>query len=340
MKTLILSDKKIDVAAEILKEGGIVAIPTETVYGLAADAFNKDAVKKIFKSKNRPNDNPIIVHISKYKDLEKIVSNVPEKTSKLIEKFWPGPLTIIFKKTDLISNVVSGGLDTVAVRMPSLKITRQIIDKSSILAAPSANISGKPSAVNVKQVLEDLDGTIDAVVDIPNFSCNIGIESTVIDINDENTTPVLLRPGAVTRAQIESIIGKIDIDPRIIKNVDSQHSVVSSPGLKYKHYAPDTELIISESERSDYIKFVNSLDRNKNSALCFDEDLRHINIPCVSYGPENDINIQSFRLYTAFREIDDLKTKTCYIRINKFKKNNDGLGIYNRILRAASFKFS
>ena len=212
MKTLYLKsgiNKDYDKAAEILKNGGLVAIPTETVYGLAANALNSESVKNIFAAKGRPGDNPLIVHISSMEELYPLVEEVPEKAKILAERFWPGPLTMIFKKSSIIPDEVSAGLETVAVRMPSHKDAREIIKRSGLpLAAPSANTSGRPSPTNAKRVLEDMDGKIDAVFDGGN--CEYGVESTVITLVGD--VPTLLRPGGITYTQLCDALGEVNID--------------------------------------------------------------------------------------------------------------------------------
>ncbi len=241
MNTLILSNSIMDIktAAEILKDGGVVAMPTETVYGLSADALNGDAVKKIFEAKGRPMDNPLIVHISHIDDIEplNLVADFPKKAKALAEKFWPGPLTMIMKKSDVIPDEVSAGLDTVAIRLPSHTVARVLIRESgTALAAPSANRSGSPSPTTATHVINDLDGSIDAILD--GGMCAVGIESTVITLATK--TPRLLRPGYITVEEIEEVIGKIDIDdavlcqlkddekrPPMVENVHLRHSLMT-----------------------------------------------------------------------------------------------------------------
>lgn len=243
-KLLKFDDKKqhgenARIAGEILKNGGLVAIPTETVYGLGANAFDERAVKNIFKAKGRPSDNPLIVHVAEYETVEKIVTTVPEKAKKLMEAFWPGPISIIMKKSALIPDAVSAGLDTVAVRMPSHPVALDIIKASGVaVAAPSANTSGRPSPTEARHVLFDIDGKIDAVAD--GGKCRVGIESTVIDATAD--VPVILRPGQITANMIRQVIGDV-ISPEIKLEDDD---TPKCPGMKYEHYSPEADVYVIE----------------------------------------------------------------------------------------------
>ena len=212
MKTLLLNKNEIDIAADIIKKGGIVAMPTETVYGLAADALNGEAVAKIFKAKGRPMDNPLIVHISDIKQIDMLVAEFSDKAKKLAEKFWPGPLTIVLPKSDIIPDEVSAWLSTVAIRFPSHPIAHELIAKSSPIAAPSANLSGSPSPTTVRHVLADMDGRIDAIID--GGDCEVGVESTVITLTED--VPTLLRPGGVTLEQLRAEIGEVKVHPAVL----------------------------------------------------------------------------------------------------------------------------
>ena len=239
MKTLLLNKNEIDIAADIIKKGGIVAMPTETVYGLAADALNGEAVAKIFKAKGRPMDNPLIVHISDIKQIDMLVAEFSDKAKKLAEKFWPGPLTIVLPKSDIIPDEVSAGLSTVAIRFPSHPIAHELIAKSSPIAAPSANLSGSPSPTTVRHVLADMDGRIDAIID--GGDCEVGVESTVITLTED--VPTLLRPGGVTLEQLRAEIGEVKVHPAVLKSL-GKGMKASSPGMKYKHYSPKAEVIL------------------------------------------------------------------------------------------------
>ncbi|GMB10329.1 MAG: threonylcarbamoyl-AMP synthase [Candidatus Improbicoccus devescovinae] len=329
------------IASRLINQGELVAIPTETVFGLAADAFNSKAVQKIFVAKSRPTDNPIIVHIAEITELKYLAQEIPYKAEKLINKFWPGPLTIIFKKTKNIPEITSGNLDTVAVRMPSLELSRDIIRASkTALAAPSANISGHPSPVSSAQVLQDLDGRIAGVINIPGFTSGIGVESTVIYITSHEE--ILLRPGFITIKQIEAEIGDIKISPKITNINNCDDHCESSPGTRYRHYAPKTSLVILDCNQQKYIEFIKNLRKNcekKYAALCFDEDKSElVNIPCISYGSYKDPAEQCRRIFSALRNIDKLHVDIAYVRIPN--KEGIGLAVFNRLIYASGFNIN
>lgn len=333
MKTerLDSSEKGIKRAGEILRNGGLVGIPTETVYGLAANALDGKAVAKIFKAKGRPMDNPLIVHISDEKQIYSLVREYPEKAQKLAKAYWPGALTIILPKADCIPDEVSAGLDTVAIRLPSHPVARAIICAAGVpLAAPSANSSGKPSPTTVFHVLDDIDGKIDAVLD--GGECAIGVESTVISLAGEK--PRLLRPGGVTPEQLEAVLGEIEIDRAVTKQLEEGQKV-ESPGMKYKHYAPNASVTIVSGSSEDYVRFVNSKNEPGVYALCFDEDAENLCIPFIPYGRQDDSLMQAQQLFDALRELDNRGAKKVYAR--RPKQDGVGLAVYNRILRAAGF---
>lgn len=227
-------------AGKILRNGGIVAFPTETVYGLGASAFDEDAVKKVFEAKGRPNDNPLIVHIADFDDIKPLVSDLPQAAEKVMKNFMPGPISMVLKKSSLIPNAVSAGLDTVAVRMPENAAARAIIRAAGVpVAAPSANTSGKPSPTEAKHVIADLDGKIDMIVDAG--ACSVGVESTVLDLTSD--IPTVLRPGKITAPMLERVLGKVNA-PDSITTPDSE--TPKCPGMKYKHYAPKARVVIIE----------------------------------------------------------------------------------------------
>ena len=264
IKKIDKNDKNTDIIGEagrILKEGGLVAFPTETVYGLGADALNEDAAKKIYAAKGRPSDNPLIVHITNMKALEKIVTEIPEKAEKIAEKYWPGPLTMIFNKSAIVPYGTTGGLDTVAVRMPVHEIAREVIDAGGgYIAAPSANTSGRPSPTNAEHVAEDLTGRIDMIVD--GGPVQIGVESTILDVTVE--PPMILRPGAITKEMMEEVIGEVAVDKTLIKP-DSK-IVPKAPGMKYRHYAPKADLTIIEGPMEKVVEEINRLAKEKADA--------------------------------------------------------------------------
>lgn len=334
MDTLILNENENDKAARIIKEGGIVGIPTETVYGLAANVFNSDAIKKIFLAKGRPSDNPLIVHISKLEDVFKVVSVFNEKAKILANNFWPGPLTIILPKNKQVPNIVTAGADSVAVRFPSHPTAKKIIELSGVpLVAPSANLSGKPSTTKFSHVLEDLNGKVDALVN--GGDCKFGVESTVISLLED--VPVILRPGAITPGQIEKVIGNTLVDDSVFYKMEKDKPVLS-PGVKYKHYSPDAEVIVLKGERENYADFVNKIAGEKEGvlALCFDEDISLLSTPYISYGSKSDSFSQAHNIFDGLRKADKVCAKTVYVHYC----DTDGLGlaVYNRLIRAAGFK--
>lgn len=334
MKTQILSQNDTLAAAKILKAGGVVAIPTETVYGLAANAFNNEAVKKIFIAKGRPSDNPLIVHISQVDEIYALVHDFTAEAQKLAEAFWPGPLTIILKKSDAISKIVSGGLDSVAIRLPGHPVARRIIREAGFpLVAPSANTSGSPSPTSAAHVIADLDEKIDAVVDVGR--CKFGVESTVISLCE--AVPKILRPGAVTLEQIKCTLGNVEIDNAVLNPLSKGVRPIS-PGTKYKHYAPKVEVVILKGDRGAYIDYINSDHSGKNVvALCYDEDLPFLNVPAISYGKESDSTLQAEKLFDSLRAIDKIEdVDIVYARCPS--KCGIGLAVYNRLLRAAGFR--
>lgn len=332
-KFLFPDDDGINEASSILKNGGLVGLPTETVYGLAADALNPLAVNNIFKAKGRPNDNPLIVHIANFESLFPLVLEVPEKAKILSNLFWPGPLTMIFKKSNLVPMVTSGNLDTVAIRMPDHPVAKAVIETSKLcLAAPSANISGSPSPTSAKHVLNDLNGKIDAVIDGGNSS--IGLESTVITF--ENDYIKLLRPGFITVEQLEHAVGKVLVDDAVLNGL-KDNSTVSSPGMKYKHYAPKANVIIVKANSSSFINFINNHNNHSTLALCYEEDKPYLNTKTLVMGKKDDYQSQARLLFSLLRDIDiDEDIKTVYARCPK--PVGLGLALYNRLIRASGFE--
>lgn len=328
-KRLEADEKGIEHAAEILKKGGIVAIPTETVYGLAASAYDENAVKKVFEAKGRPQDNPLIVHIADIEDLKTVAGDIPDSAYITAQKFWPGPLTMIFKRTDKIPASVSAGLDTVAVRMPSDKTARAIIKKSVPLAAPSANTSGRPSPTSAQYVLDDLDGKIDAVV--MSGDCEVGVESTVITL--ATNPPRLLRPGAVTVEELKEIFPDIIVDNAVLAEPEKGEKV-SSPGMKYKHYAPKTETYLVEGSSEKFAEFVNS--KENAAAVCFFEEEDKITVPKLCYGTASDETTLAHSVFSVLRRADCLGVQAIYVHAPS--KSGVGLAVYNRLIRAAAFR--
>ncbi len=331
MQTLMLSTEEIDKAAQIIREGGLVAMPTETVYGLAADAYNGKAVANIFRAKGRPMDNPLIVHIADISQIYGLVREFPEKARILADKFWPGPLTMILPKSERIPDEVSAGLDTVAVRCPSDPYARKLISLSSPLAAPSANLSGSPSPTTAHHVFSDMNGRIDAIID--GGECDVGVESTVITLAVQ--PPRLLRPGGITLEQLRGAIGEVVLDDAVLNPLKSGERA-ASPGMKYKHYAPQAELTLLKGSEESFLKFVNGMKDGKTAVLCYDEDIPRLELPFIPLGRAMDHDVQASRLFSALREADDKGFKRVYAHC----PHTDGVGlaVYNRMIRAAGFK--
>ena len=331
-KRLQPNTEGISIAARLLAEGELVAIPTETVYGLAADALNSEAVSSIYVAKGRPSDNPLIVHIADMRDWEPLVTHIPENARRLAEAYWPGPLTIILPASSLVPNVVTGGLTTVAVRFPSHPVAQAVILQSGCpLAAPSANRSGSPSPTNAQRVFEDMDGRIAAILD--GGASDVGVESTVIDLC--HTPPRLLRPGGITPTMLEDVLGPIEIDSAVTHALE-QGAVAASPGMKYKHYAPKADITIVKGSPDAFVKFVNTHKADGVGALCFDEDLPYLTVPAVTYGSRYDALTQAQQLFDALRQLDEMGITTVYASCPEIA--GVGLAVYNRLLRAAAFR--
>lgn len=329
METKLFGTSEYDIAeaGKMIAEGKLVAFPTETVYGLGANALNEEAVRNIYLAKGRPSDNPLIVHIAEKEDIVPLVKEVTPKAKALIDAFFPAPLTIILNKSDKVGKVVSGGLDTVAVRMPKNEIARKLIKASGCpIAAPSANTSGLPSPTRVKYVIDDMMGKIDGIID--GGDCEYGVESTVITLATD--VPTLLRPGAITKEMIEAVIGEITVAPAVLEGMKNDE-VAASPGMKYKHYAPKAKVVIVNADKKEYEKFVNA--QKGAFALCFNDD--EVTIPKVTFGRENDDLSQAKELFDALRELDEMGAKKVYARIPH--KDGVGMAVYNRLIRAAAF---
>ncbi|WP_026504701.1 L-threonylcarbamoyladenylate synthase [Butyrivibrio sp. NC3005] len=329
--------KNLKRAGRILEEGGLVAFPTETVYGLGGDARNKESSKKIYAAKGRPSDNPLIVHIYRTEDLYKVASNVPDIALKLADKFWPGPMTMILNKSDLIPLETTGGLDTVAVRMPSNKIAAAMIKEAGgFVAAPSANTSGRPSPTVAQYCIEDLDGKIEMIID--GGAVGIGLESTIIDLT--SSKPMILRPGYITFEMLEEVLGKgnVDIDKTIIDANSGLHP--KAPGMKYRHYAPKGDLTIVEGSLENVVKYIND-----NAKKCKQQGKR-VGIIATSetkdlykgdvvknVGSRNDEEAVAKHLFQILREFDDENVDVMFSE--SFDRSGIGQAIMNRLLKAA-----
>ena len=335
MKTLLLSaeDAKTPaLAAEMIRNGELVAIPTETVYGLGADGLNEAAVAKIFEAKGRPQDNPLILHICGAEQIELFCHHIPQKAYDLAEKFWPGPLTIVLPARNSVPRRTTGGLSTVAVRCPDNDVTREIIRLSGVpIAAPSANISGKPSTTTARHVLDDHDGKIAAVVD--GGACRVGVESTIVDLTEER--PRLLRPGGITPEQLLEILGDLVVDKAVTAQIDKD-AVVKAPGMKYRHYAPSEPVVIVSGSREKAAEYIRSHFEPGDRVLCFEEELPlYEGCNPLSYGQEADVNTLSAGLFAALRELDDPSIHQVYARCPV--GGGVAYAVQNRLKKAAAF---
>lgn len=322
-------------AGAILKQGGLVAFPTETVYGLGANALNKDAAKKTYEAKGRPSDNPLIIHIASMDDLDAIVKSVPDKAKKLAEVYWPGPLTMIFEKADIVPYETTGGLDSVAVRMPSEVIALELIRAGGgYVSAPSANTSGRPSPTMAEHVAEDMTGKIEMILD--GGAVEIGVESTIVDLTVE--PPMILRPGAITKEMLEELIGEVEVD-RTLLSAEAKEAP-KAPGMKYRHYAPKAELSVVEGELQAVVAFINQMAKDKMSQgktvgiIATEETLDQYqegDIKCV--GTREDEMTIAMHLYGILREFD--ADGVDYIYSESFEADGIGSAVMNRLLKAA-----
>ena len=334
-------DRKLMCAGEIIKRGGLVAFPTETVYGLGGDALNPGASGRIYAAKGRPSDNPLIVHIAEMEMLDRIARNISDKARRLADAFWPGPLTMIFDKSDIVPRQTTGGLDTVAVRMPSHSIALEFIRQSGgFVAAPSANISGRPSPTAAKYVIQDMNGRIDMIISADDIRTDaIGLESTIVDMTAD--IPTILRPGYITQEMISRRIGETDMDVTIL-SADSQQAP-KAPGMKYRHYAPKGELVIVEGEPDKVVEYINEQTRlhrqngERTGIIGTDRLISKYEADVIkNAGDKNDTSVIARRLYTFLREFDDEKVE--YMYSEAFNGDGFGQAVMNRLLKAAGHK--
>ena len=335
MKTLYLSAADAvtpAIAAEMIRKGELVAIPTETVYGLGANGLDEKAVVKIFEAKGRPQDTPLILHICGAEQIELFCHHIPQKAYDLAEKFWPGPLTMVLPARDCVPKRTTGGLSTVAVRCPDNAVTREIIRLSGVpIAAPSANISGKPSTTTAQHVLHDHDGKIAAVVD--GGSCRVGVESTIVDLTEAR--PRLLRPGGITPEQLLEVLGDLVVDRAVTAQIDKDE-VVKAPGMKYRHYAPSEPVVIVSGSREKAAAYIRSHFEPGDRVLCFEEELPlYEDCNPLSYGKEADVNTLSAGLFAALRELDDPSIHQVYARCPV--GGGVAYAVQNRLKKAAAF---
>ena len=335
MKTRLLSASAPatpEIAAGIIRRGGLVAIPTETVYGLGANGLDEAAVASIFAAKGRPQDNPLILHVAEPKEMEKFCHSIPESAYALADKFWPGPLTMVLPARDVVPKRTTAGLSTVAVRCPDNDATRAIIRLSGVpIAAPSANLSGKPSTTTAEHVLHDHAGKIDAIVD--GGPCRVGVESTIVDLTEER--PRLLRPGGITPEQLLEVLGDLVIDKAVTAQIDKD-AVVKAPGMKYRHYAPAEPVVIVAGSRERAAVYIHRHFTPGDRVLCFTEELPlYADCSPLAYGSEADVNTLSAGLFAALRELDDPSIHQVYARCPV--GGGVAYAVQNRLKKAAAF---
>lgn len=318
-------------ASDIIRAGGLVVFPTETVYGLGGDGTNADAAKKIYAAKGRPSDNPLIIHIASPEQAESY-AHTTETYYKLAKAFMPGPLTVILPKKDTVPYSVTGGLETVAVRCPAHPIARMLVEACGIpIAAPSANLSGKPSPTCARHVIDDLCGRVDMIID--GGDCEIGLESTIIKLNDDKAT--LLRPGAITADALRCVCSSVEIAPSVLEQL-SADARPESPGMKYRHYAPEVPLVLLDGEESNIVAFLKKeRAEHKCAVLCYSEELMLLGGDyIIDIGRADDAETQAKKLFSALRDADKLGVDVIYAHLPA--KDGIGLALYNRMIRAAA----
>lgn len=323
-----------ELAAQIIKSGGLVALPTETVYGLGADGLNPEAVAKIFQAKGRPQDNPLILHIADAGEMDIFCHHIPESAYRLAEKFWPGPLTMVLPAKDCVPKCTTAGLPTVAVRCPDNAATRQIIRLAGVpIAAPSANLSGKPSTTTARHVLDDHNGKIPLIVD--GGPCRVGVESTIVDLTEER--PRLLRPGGITPEQLLEILGDLVVDKAVTAQIDKD-AVVKAPGMKYRHYAPQCPVVIVTGNAEKAAGYIRRHYQSGDRVLCFDEELSlYEGCNPISYGSRENPETLSAGLFAALRVLDDPAVSKVFARRPEGK--GVAFAVQNRLDKAAAFQF-
>ena len=339
MKTQLVTMDALQAAAGIIRDGGLGAFPTETVYGLGADAMNAEAAAKIYEAKGRPSDNPLIVHIADKEQVDLLAENVPEAAERIMEAFWPGPLTIILNKKKEVPHGTTGGLNTVAIRMPSHPVAQALIRESGcMIAAPSANTSGRPSPTTAAHVMEDMQGRIPMILD--GGAVGIGIESTILDLTGE--IPMILRPGYITKEMLEKVAGAVDIDPAVAGKQMPENVVAKAPGMKYRHYAPKGSLVLVEGPEDKVIEKINALTEEKTrlgykvGVLGTDETLEKYRAGWRrSIGSRECPDSVAAHLYGLLRECDEQELD--YIYSESFFADGLGNAIMNRMLKAAGY---
>ena len=342
-KLIRMDEQHIDMAlikeaGDVIRAGGLVAFPTETVYGLGGDALNPLSSEKIYRAKGRPSDNPLIVHIADMEALNAIVRVIPESAVQLAKRFWPGPLTMIFHKSDLVPCETTGGLDTVAVRMPVHRVARELIRAAGgYVAAPSANRSGRPSPTMAKYVTQDMDGRVEMIID--GGDVEIGLESTIVDLTAKR--PIILRPGYITRQMLEQVLTVVEEDSTMMR--DDSGQAPKAPGMKYRHYAPKGDLTVVDGEAENVIAYINAQidmmrdDNKKTGVIATDTSIfRYHADVCKSVGERYREDAIARELYRTLREFDDEKVEVIYAEA--FDTGGFGQAIMNRLLKAAGYK--
>ena len=336
MKTKLLTERELDTAAAILRDGGLVGIPTETVYGLGANGLNEEAVKNIFAAKGRPQDNPLILHIPEVSWLERYCKDIPLTAYKLAQAYWPGPMTMILRHKDLVPDAVTAGLDTVGMRCPAHKLCRDIIAAAGVpVAAPSGNTSGRPSPTTAQHMLEDMDGKIDAIVD--GGPCAVGVESTIIDLTCQ--PPRLLRPGGITLEQLRSVLREVEVDPAVTRLMGAGEKP-KAPGMKYRHYAPKAPVTVVTGDPQKSARYIADHAAPEDGIICFDEFLslftgRSQTRPVMDLGPAGDKEEQARHIFDALRSFDHTSVPAIWAQCPD--SSGIGLAIANRLNKAAGF---
>lgn len=327
-------------AGRLLADGALVAFPTETVYGLGGDGLQESAAARIYAAKGRPSDNPLILHIAEIADMEKLAIDIPELAYRLAEKFWPGPLTMILKKGEIVPYTTTGGLDTVAIRMPSDEIAREIIRASgTYIAAPSANLSGRPSPTKAEHVIEDLSGRVEMIVD--GGDSDIGLESSIIDLSGD--VPMILRPGYITKEDFEQIVAEVEYDSAVLATKPQESVVAKAPGMKYRHYAPKGQITIVEGEASAVVKKINALAAEqqakgiRTAVLCAEETkAQYVCDYVYSLGSLKSEKEISAHLFAALRSFDTEQMEVIYSE--SFENTKLARAIMNRLRKAAGYQ--
>lgn len=336
MNTKRLTEHDIEEAAAILRDGGLLGIPTETVYGLGANGLNEEAVAHIFEAKGRPQDNPLILHIPDASWLERYCKEIPLTAYQLAKAYWPGPMTMILKRKDIVPNAVTARLDTVGMRCPAHPLCREIIAASGVpVAAPSGNTSGRPSPTTAQHMLEDMDGKIDAIVD--GGPCSVGVESTIIDLTE--TPARLLRPGGITLEQLEAVLGEVAVDPAVTRLMGAGEQP-KAPGMKYRHYAPKAPVTVVTGDPKKSAEYIAAHAGAEDGIICFDEFLplftrRSETRPVMDLGPAGDKEEQARHIFDALRSFDHTSVPAIWAQCPD--TTGIGLAIANRLNKAAGF---